>query len=147
MLPQCVGVAQSAPEVGVGSLVPGDVRLGVGPHPHHLPHFVVRHFVLAKGNVVDEESSTELIGDGHRDQGPPSETEHHIERDAESTDTAELVVPAQVVDASSADSEPVEGHAEGDVARPLFLLLREQELVRLVLELGTLVHRSFSHFD
>ena len=122
----------------------GNVRLRHWPRAHDLLDFVNCHFVLPEGHVVDEETSAELVGNESSDSGPPGDTENHIERDAQSLQAAELVVTTEMVDAGGADSHSIEGQTEGNVASVLLLLLGEEELVGLVLELGTLCHCTSS---
>ena len=133
----------SAPEVGVGFLVDSEHGLRVGPGAHDLFDFVFGHIVLSESHVVAEDAARELIGHQGSQASPPCHTEYHVERNAQGSDSAELVVTTQVVDANTANSSTIECKSKGEVASELFLLLGEQELVWLVLQLSALCHCTF----
>ena len=122
--------------------------LRVGPRPHHLSDFCLGHLVLPKGDIVDKETSAELVSDASCDEGPPCDTENHIERDCQGTYSAELIVAAEMVDCGASNCHRGEEQAERNVSRVLLLLLRQEILVGLMLQLGALGHSTFTdHFS
>ena len=125
----------------------GDVRLRIGPCSHHLPNFKLCHLVLPECDIVDEETSAELVCDSSSDKRSPCNAKDHIEGDTKSSYSTELVMSAQVIDSGAADCQTIEKEAEGNVSCILLLLLREHILVWLVLELSADCHCLFpDHF-
>ena len=95
--------------------------LGVGPSAHDLLDFILGHLVFPQCDIVAEKSSAELVGDQDCNCGSPCHSKDHIEGDAQSPYSAELIVTAQMVEGSSTDSGAIKSHSKRDVARVLLL--------------------------
>ena len=115
---------------------------GVGPSAHDLLHFVLCHLMFLQGDIVTEKASSELVSDENSQDRPPSNTKDHVEGNAQGSSSAHLVMSAEVVERAASGSHTIKEHAEGNVPRILLLRLREEVLVRFVLDQRALIHRT-----
>ena len=85
----------------------GNVWLCLWPSSHDFSDFILSHLVHLQSAVVYEEPSADLVRNSSSEQDSPGHSEDHVERDAESTHSAKLLVSTQVVDHGASSRQSV----------------------------------------
>ena len=70
---------------------------------HGLSDFVIGDFVIFEGNIVAEEMATDLISNADCKEDSPSNPKDHVVGDSACSEAAQLIMPAKIIECSSAD--------------------------------------------